>query len=203
MSGKTCSSSNSVIQAQKLVDQLRVEAEMERIKVWVSVICQCIFFYLQVFPQCLFSHRTTPVLHVLLTSFFKKNQHKQRTEKLNTKLLKSFLFSAFYFHLGLQVSLTAGDLVRYCQEHRRSDPLVSGIAASSNPFKDKKSCVLLWLQAKQKSPFRHVDLFLLLTLLQSWTRAVFDLLIRFKNVCVLHDLLHWATHWSGVRFCWQ
>lgn len=33
MSGKMCSTSNSVIQAQKLVDQLRVEAGMERIKV--------------------------------------------------------------------------------------------------------------------------------------------------------------------------
>lgn len=32
MSGKMCSS-NSVVQAQKLVDQLRVEANMERIKV--------------------------------------------------------------------------------------------------------------------------------------------------------------------------
>ncbi|KAL3053903.1 hypothetical protein OYC64_006264 [Pagothenia borchgrevinki] len=67
-------SSNSVIQAQKLVDQLRVEACMERIK---------------------------------------------------------------------QISLTAGDLVRFCQDHRRSDPLLTGIAASSNPFKDKKTCVLL------------------------------------------------------------
>ncbi|KAM6913776.1 guanine nucleotide-binding protein G(I)/G(S)/G(O) subunit gamma-7-like [Anarhichas minor] len=72
MSGKMCSS-NSVIQAQKLVDQLRVEASTERIK----------------------------------------------------------------------ISLTAADLVRYCQEHRRQDPLLTGIAASSNPFKDKKSCVLL------------------------------------------------------------
>ncbi|XP_030592222.1 guanine nucleotide-binding protein G(I)/G(S)/G(O) subunit gamma-12-like [Archocentrus centrarchus] len=73
MSGKTCSSSSSVIQAQKLVDQLRVEASMERFK----------------------------------------------------------------------ISLTAADLVQYCQEHRRSDPLLTGIAASSNPFKDKKTCVLL------------------------------------------------------------
>lgn len=56
---------------------------------------------------------------------------------------QSFILSTFYFHPGLQVSLTAGDLVRYCQEHRRSDPLVSGIAASSNPFKDKKTCMLL------------------------------------------------------------
>uniref|UniRef100_A0A3Q4APU8 Guanine nucleotide-binding protein subunit gamma n=1 Tax=Mola mola TaxID=94237 RepID=A0A3Q4APU8_MOLML len=71
ISGKM-SSSNSVVQAQKLVDQLRVEASMERLK----------------------------------------------------------------------ISLTAADLVRYCQDHRRSDPLLTGIATSSNPFKDKM-CVLL------------------------------------------------------------
>lgn len=46
--------------------------------------------------------------------------------------------------LSLQISLTAADLVQYCQDHRRSDPLLTGIAASSNPFKDKKTCVLLW-----------------------------------------------------------
>uniref|UniRef100_A0A672G446 Guanine nucleotide-binding protein subunit gamma n=1 Tax=Salarias fasciatus TaxID=181472 RepID=A0A672G446_SALFA len=68
MSGKMCSGSTSIIQAQKLVDQLRVEANME---------------------------------------------------------------------------IQAASLVRYCQEHRRSDPLLTGIAASSNPFKDKKTCVLL------------------------------------------------------------
>ncbi|MEQ2280928.1 Guanine nucleotide-binding protein G(I)/G(S)/G(O) subunit gamma-12 [Ameca splendens] len=73
MSGKMCSSSNSIIQAQKLVDQLQIEAAMERFK----------------------------------------------------------------------ISLTAADLVQYCQEHRRSDPLLTGISASSNPFKDKKTCVLL------------------------------------------------------------
>ncbi|KAM7372113.1 hypothetical protein PAMP_009307 [Pampus punctatissimus] len=67
-------SSNSVVQAQKLVDQLRAEASMERMK---------------------------------------------------------------------KISHTAADLVQYCQEHRRSDPLLTGIAASSNPFKDKKTCVLL------------------------------------------------------------
>uniref|UniRef100_A0A087Y341 Guanine nucleotide-binding protein subunit gamma n=2 Tax=Poecilia TaxID=8080 RepID=A0A087Y341_POEFO len=73
LSGKMCSSSNSIIQAQKLVDQLQIEAGMERFK----------------------------------------------------------------------ISLTAADLVQYCQEHRRSDPLLTGISASSNPFKDKKTCVLL------------------------------------------------------------
>ncbi|XP_067334457.1 guanine nucleotide-binding protein G(I)/G(S)/G(O) subunit gamma-12-like [Channa argus] len=72
MSANVCCS-NSVVQAQKLVDQLRLEASMERIK----------------------------------------------------------------------ISLTAADLVQYCQDHRRSDPLLTGISASSNPFKDKKTCVLL------------------------------------------------------------
>ncbi|XP_037112024.1 guanine nucleotide-binding protein G(I)/G(S)/G(O) subunit gamma-7-like [Syngnathus acus] len=43
----------------------------------------------------------------------------------------------------IKISLTAGDLVQYCQEHKRSDPLLTRVAASSNPFKEKKSCVLL------------------------------------------------------------
>ncbi|KAM6957292.1 guanine nucleotide-binding protein G(I)/G(S)/G(O) subunit gamma-12-like [Aplochiton taeniatus] len=43
----------------------------------------------------------------------------------------------------IKVSLAATELVQYCQDHRRSDPLITGIAASSNPFKDKKTCVLL------------------------------------------------------------
>uniref|UniRef100_A0A672H8V3 Guanine nucleotide-binding protein subunit gamma n=1 Tax=Salarias fasciatus TaxID=181472 RepID=A0A672H8V3_SALFA len=64
MSGKMCSGSTSIIQTRKLVDQLRVEANMGRLKV-------------------------------------------------------------------------------YCQEHRRSDPLLTGIAASSNPLKDRKTCLLL------------------------------------------------------------
>ncbi|CAL9693448.1 unnamed protein product [Knipowitschia caucasica] len=72
MSGKTFSS-NSVIQAQKLIHQLRIEAGMERLK----------------------------------------------------------------------ISLTAVDLVQYCQDHKRNDPLLTGINSALNPFKDKKSCVLL------------------------------------------------------------
>uniref|UniRef100_A0A8B9HSL7 Guanine nucleotide-binding protein subunit gamma n=1 Tax=Astyanax mexicanus TaxID=7994 RepID=A0A8B9HSL7_ASTMX len=43
----------------------------------------------------------------------------------------------------LQISAAAAQLVQYCQENRRGDPLLTGISASSNPFKDKKTCVLL------------------------------------------------------------
>ncbi|KAG7460145.1 hypothetical protein MATL_G00218040 [Megalops atlanticus] len=81
MSGKGCTS-NSVVQARRVVEQLRVEAGMERIK----------------------------VSGVLL------------------------------LHL---ISIAASQLVQYCQEHGRSDPLLTGIATSANPFKDKKTCVLL------------------------------------------------------------
>uniref|UniRef100_A0A8C1VV47 Guanine nucleotide-binding protein subunit gamma n=1 Tax=Cyprinus carpio TaxID=7962 RepID=A0A8C1VV47_CYPCA len=43
----------------------------------------------------------------------------------------------------IKISAAAAQLVQYCQEHRRADPLLTGIAASSNPFRDKKTCVLL------------------------------------------------------------
>lgn len=49
-------SSNSVVQAQKLVHQLRVEAGMERIKVKNRIICQCILFiYVLCLDKYLFS----------------------------------------------------------------------------------------------------------------------------------------------------
>ncbi|KAG5263182.1 hypothetical protein AALO_G00283500 [Alosa alosa] len=43
----------------------------------------------------------------------------------------------------VKISVAAAQLVQYCQEHIRSDPLITGIATSANPFKDKKTCVLL------------------------------------------------------------
>ncbi|XP_006631534.1 guanine nucleotide-binding protein G(I)/G(S)/G(O) subunit gamma-12-like [Lepisosteus oculatus] len=43
----------------------------------------------------------------------------------------------------IKISIAATDLVRFCQDHSKSDPLLTGIPTSSNPFKDKKSCVLL------------------------------------------------------------
>lgn len=43
----------------------------------------------------------------------------------------------------LQVSKASADLMLYCEEHAKKDPLLMGIPASENPFKDKKTCVLL------------------------------------------------------------
>lgn len=42
-----------------------------------------------------------------------------------------------------QVSKASSDLMRYCGEHAKYDPLLMGIPASENPFKDKKPCTVL------------------------------------------------------------
>lgn len=44
---------------------------------------------------------------------------------------------------SLQVSKASSDLMRYCGEHAKNDPLLMGIPASENPFKDKKPCTVL------------------------------------------------------------
>lgn len=43
----------------------------------------------------------------------------------------------------LQVSKASADLMNYCSEHSRNDPLLMGIPTSDNPFKDKKPCTIL------------------------------------------------------------
>uniref|UniRef100_A0A8C5KXH9 Guanine nucleotide binding protein (G protein), gamma 12 n=1 Tax=Jaculus jaculus TaxID=51337 RepID=A0A8C5KXH9_JACJA len=80
MSSKTAST-NNIAQARRTVQQLRLEASIERIKVG----------------------------------------------KLD----------------GLIVSKASADLMSYCEEHARSDPLLIGIPTSENPFKDEKTCVIL------------------------------------------------------------
>jgi len=39
----------------------------------------------------------------------------------------------------IKVSKASADLMSYCEEHARSDPLLIGIPTSENPFKDKKN----------------------------------------------------------------
>ncbi|XP_020566442.1 guanine nucleotide-binding protein G(I)/G(S)/G(O) subunit gamma-12 isoform X1 [Oryzias latipes] len=43
----------------------------------------------------------------------------------------------------IKVSKASADLMTYCTENARNDPLLMGIQASENPFKDKKPCTIL------------------------------------------------------------
>ncbi|KAG5847615.1 hypothetical protein ANANG_G00128050 [Anguilla anguilla] len=43
----------------------------------------------------------------------------------------------------IKVSNASADLMRYCGENAKYDPLLMGIHPSENPFKDKKPCTIL------------------------------------------------------------
>ncbi|XP_059416465.1 guanine nucleotide-binding protein G(I)/G(S)/G(O) subunit gamma-12-like [Carassius carassius] len=43
----------------------------------------------------------------------------------------------------IKVSKASADLMNYCSEHAKYDPLLMGIPASENPFKDRKPCNIL------------------------------------------------------------
>ncbi|XP_066520955.1 guanine nucleotide-binding protein G(I)/G(S)/G(O) subunit gamma-12 [Hoplias malabaricus] len=43
----------------------------------------------------------------------------------------------------IKVSKASADLMNYCSEHAKYDPLLNGIPTSENPFKDKKPCTIL------------------------------------------------------------
>ncbi|XP_004378547.2 guanine nucleotide-binding protein G(I)/G(S)/G(O) subunit gamma-7 isoform X2 [Trichechus manatus latirostris] len=43
----------------------------------------------------------------------------------------------------IKVSKASSELMSYCEQHARSDPLLVGVPASENPFKDKKPCIIL------------------------------------------------------------
>ncbi|XP_042614123.1 guanine nucleotide-binding protein G(I)/G(S)/G(O) subunit gamma-12 [Cyprinus carpio] len=43
----------------------------------------------------------------------------------------------------IKVSKASADLMHYCSEHAKYDPLLMGIPASENPFKDRKPCAIL------------------------------------------------------------
>ncbi|XP_015271313.1 PREDICTED: guanine nucleotide-binding protein G(I)/G(S)/G(O) subunit gamma-12-like [Gekko japonicus] len=42
----------------------------------------------------------------------------------------------------MKVSMAASDLLQYCLEQAKNNPLLTGIPASSNPFKEERMCTI-------------------------------------------------------------
>ncbi|KTG45310.1 hypothetical protein cypCar_00016018 [Cyprinus carpio] len=100
------STTNNIAQARKLVEQLRIEAGFERIKM------EAWWLYEE-------NGLNNPVKKIAV--FVRTSEHYD----------------------AIKVSKAAADLMSYCEQHARSDPLLVGVPTSENPFKDKKPCIIL------------------------------------------------------------
>uniref|UniRef100_A0A3B3HTX1 Guanine nucleotide binding protein (G protein), gamma 7 n=1 Tax=Oryzias latipes TaxID=8090 RepID=A0A3B3HTX1_ORYLA len=122
------STNNNIAQARKLVEQLRIEAGIERIKVKQ--------YFSSLFFLCWF---------YLFICFHLTYRSKSATFLFSFILLTPTQLPCFSapFSLPYQVSKAAADLMSYCDQHARSDPLLVGVPTSENPFKDKKPCIIL------------------------------------------------------------
>lgn len=164
MSSKTPSSS-SVAQARRTVQQLRREARIDRIKVspyWELVTHICSIHLGHKVPLFFPTHNQKclgfvcilcpllPTSHLCSTLHW-VGQIKSQKATLELECNKMWKGSVWMFFLrwcGLigvfvQVSKASSDLMRYCGEHAKNDPLLMGIPTSENPFKEKKPCTVL------------------------------------------------------------
>ncbi|KAH0625998.1 hypothetical protein JD844_034397 [Phrynosoma platyrhinos] len=105
---QTMSTTNNIAQARKLVEQLRIEAGIERIKVSPGRGCGRI-----------------------LGRLIEVCRNRSSVEKKEKTLLVK------------PVSKASSELMNYCEQQARNDPLLVGVPASENPFKDKKPCTIL------------------------------------------------------------
>ena len=44
----------------------------------------------------------------------------------------------------MKTSETTNDIVQYCQKHQQDDRLLRPLTVAENPYKEKKSCIMLW-----------------------------------------------------------
>lgn len=144
------STTNNIAQARKLVEQLRIEAGIERIKVGR-------YFTVMLVPCAMMHpHLTALSSHTSPSSFYPVPPVDISSIPLTCATaphMPPYLNPSPSFPLPLrvsphppspdQVSKAAADLMSYCEQHARSDPLLVGVPTSENPFKDKKPCIIL------------------------------------------------------------
>lgn len=141
------STTNNIAQARKLVEQLRIEAGIERIKVgrYFTVMLElCVM--MQPHLTALSSHTSPssfyPAPPVYISSSPSLVQQPHVPPCLNPSPSSPPRVSP-HPPSPDQVSKAAADLMSYCEQHARSDPLLVGVPTSENPFKDKKPCIIL------------------------------------------------------------
>lgn len=57
--------------------------------------------------------------------------------------------------LLFQVSQAAAELQQYCMQNACKDALLVGVPAGSNPFREPRSCALLWRLVSNDTPWRY------------------------------------------------
>lgn len=62
----------------------------------------------------------------------------------DTSIKHAAMFNTDKVFVFLQVSKAAADLMAYCENHAKEDPLVTPVPSSENPFREKKLfCAIL------------------------------------------------------------
>lgn len=136
------SGSSSIVAMKKVVQQLRLEAGINRVKVRfflfeVVMLRQGVLFCIR---RCVSSSSQPPPTTVTVTLLLSRSQDAHPHPRFTSLSTSLRTLVAFDFQ---QVSQAAADLQKFCLQHAQQDPLLTGMSSSNNPFRPQKVCSFL------------------------------------------------------------